>query len=93
MHEQHTPPPYVRIWYWLLGLALASVGVSALPLPPPVAVGLIFIAAAVKAWLVVVYYMHLKFERWPVYTLIAVPLLLCGVLVLVLIPELVHYQQ
>lgn len=88
MAGESTHPNYVVVWYWLLGLALASVLVSALPLSHTCTVLLIFGAATVKALLVALYYMHLKFERWPVYALALIPLVLFGILLLVLLPEI-----
>jgi cytochrome c oxidase subunit 4 len=88
MIGERTHPNYVLVWYWLLGLALASVLVSALPLSHTFTVVLVFGAATVKALLVALYYMHLRFERWLVYALALVPLVLFGVLLLVLLPEI-----
>jgi cytochrome c oxidase subunit 4 len=83
-------PNYVLVWYWLLGLALASVLVSALPLSHTLTVVLIFSAALVKALLVALYFMHLRFEGWPIYALALVPLVLFGTLLLVLFPEIAY---
>lgn len=83
-----THPNYVLVWYWLLGLALASVLVSALPLSHTFTVVLVFAAATVKALLVALYYMHLRFERGLMYALVLVPLALFGILLLVLFPEI-----
>mgnify|MGYP001589066248 CR=1 FL=1 len=88
MTGERIHPNYVAVWYWLLGLALASVLVSALPLSRTFTVVLVFAAATVKALLVALYYMHLRFERWLIYTLALVPLVLLGVLLLVLLPEI-----
>lgn len=87
MHER-IHPKYVLVWYGLLGLALASVLVSALLVSHTLAVVLIFAAAMVKAVLVALYYMHLRFEGGLIYALALVPLVLFGILVLVLIPEI-----
>lgn len=60
---------YIAVFGALLALTLVTVGVSYLPLPiaPTVALGLTI--AAVKATLVVLFFMHLKGERpmvcWP----------------------------
>ena len=67
-------PNYVAIWYWLIGLALGSVLISALPLPHTVTLVIIFAAAFIKAWLVALYYMHLRFERLLIVSLVLVPL-------------------
>jgi len=49
---------------------------------------LVFGAATVKALLVALYYMHLRFEPRLVYALALVTLVLFGILRLVLCPEL-----
>ena len=90
MTGERIHPNYVLVWYWLLGLALASVLVSALPLSHTFTVVLVFAAATAKAWLVALYYMHLRFERRLVYALVLVPLVLFGMLLLVLLPEIAY---
>ena len=52
---------------------------------------LVFAAATVKALLVALYYMHLRFERRLVYALALVPLVLFGMLLLVLLPEIARH--
>ncbi len=79
----HEHPNYVLIWYWLLGLALVSVLLSALPIPQAVTLFLIFAAACVKAVLVALYYMHLRFESVLIIALLLVPILLFIALLLV----------
>ena len=84
----HHHPDYVAIWYWLVGLALVSVLVSALPLPHELVLVVIFTAAFVKAVLVALYYMHLRFERLLIYFLVFVPLAFFFILVLVLFTDI-----
>ncbi|MGE3538014.1 MAG: cytochrome C oxidase subunit IV family protein [Candidatus Tectimicrobiota bacterium] len=81
-------PNYVLIWYWLMGLAVGSVLISQLPIPHTMAVVIIFVAAAIKAVLVMWYFMHLKFEHGLIYTLIATPLVAFVILMIVLFPEI-----
>ena len=84
----HQHPNYVAIWYCLVGLALVSVLASALPLPHELVLVLIFTAAFVKAVLVALYYMHLRFERLLIYFLVFVPLASFFILVLVLLADI-----
>lgn len=79
----HEHPNYVLIWYWLIGLALVSVLLSALPIPQAATLFLIFIAACVKAVLVALYFMHLRFERLMIIALLLAPILLFIALLLV----------
>lgn len=80
-------PNYVAIWYWLMGLALGSVIVSALPWPRPLMLVILFAVAFAKAWLVALYYMHLRFERLLIFALAMVPLAFFGILLLVLFSD------
>jgi caa(3)-type oxidase subunit IV len=91
--QTHHHPNYVAIWYWLIGLALGSVLVSALPLPHPLVLVIIFAAAFVKAWLVALYYMHLRFEHLLIFSLVVVPLAFFGILLLVLFYDTLWPQQ
>lgn len=82
-------PSYVAIWLWLMALLGASIGLGYLG-HAVLATILIFGLAAVKAYLVAVYYMRLKFE--PRYV---AGILLTGVLVIVilyfgLVPDIVY---
>jgi len=80
---------YFIIWLWLVGLMLASVALSALPMGKGTIVLLIFTAAAVKAVLVALYFMHLKFDHL-VFSLIALtPVVLFVILTLTLFPDFV----
>ena len=81
-------PNYYAVWYWLVGLAIGSVLISRLQLPHGFVIVLIFAVAAVKAGLVVWYFMHLKFERLLIYLLIVTPVLAFAILLLVLFPEI-----
>ena len=91
--QPHPHPNYVAIWYWLVGLALGSVLVSALPLPHSVILVLIFAAAFAKAWLVALYYMHLRFERLFILALVVIPLAFFVILLVVLFYDVLLPQQ
>lgn len=84
-HGHH--PNYILIWYWLMGLAVGSVLISQLPMAHSTAIVIIFVAAFIKAALVAWYFMHLKFERGLIYTLIITPLIAFVILMIVLFPE------
>ncbi len=91
MHSERAHPNYITIWFWLVGLALGSVLVGLLPLPQPLTIVLIFAAATVKALLVALYYMHLRFEHLLIYGLVIFPLLLFAILLLVLFPDITFH--
>lgn len=88
MAHERVHPNYVVIWFWLVGLLIVSVGVAYLPIPTGIALVLIFAAAVVKAVLVALNYMHLKFEQLLIYAMAIVPLLIFLVLWLVLYPDI-----
>ena len=69
---------YLAIWGWLAGLMLLGVLLSELPISKATVVLLVLGLSSVKALLVVLYYMHLKFDR----RLLALVLLAPVVLVL-----------
>jgi cytochrome c oxidase subunit 4 len=66
-----TTRTYLVIWAWLAGLMLLGVGLSELPIPKMVIILGILALSSVKAILVALYYMHLKFDR-KTLTLVAV---------------------
>ncbi|MBI2358177.1 MAG: cytochrome C oxidase subunit IV family protein [Deltaproteobacteria bacterium] len=62
-------------------------------LPKSVALVLIFAVATVKALLVALNYMHLKFETSLLYVMVIVPLLIVAILVFALFPDFVIHGQ
>ena len=84
-------PNYFLVWLWLVGLVLISIGASFF-LPKGAALLLIFLVALVKAVLVLLNYMHLKFERPLFYAFVIVPLLVVAVLVFALFPDFVFHH-
>ena len=58
-----TPRIYLIVWGWLAGLMLLSVLLSRFPISASTVVSVVFILSAIKACLVALYYMHLKFDR------------------------------
>ena len=81
-------PNYFLVWIWLVALVIVSVGTSLL-LPKSTAIFLIFIVAGIKAVLVILNYMHLKYEKPVLYALVIVPLLIVFVLLFALFPDFV----
>jgi len=87
MAETHRPN-YFLVWIWLIGLAIVSVAASFV-LPKSGALFLIFSVAIIKALLVVLNYMHLKFERPLLYAMAIVPLIIVIILMFALFPDFV----
>jgi len=81
-------PNYFVIWLWLMGLVIVSIAASFV-LPKSAALFLIFFVAMLKALLVVLNYMHLKYEKPVLYALVIVPFLIVIVLIFALFPDFV----
>ena len=88
--DGHTVPNYMAIFWWLLGLTIGEIGWAVMPHHSElVLAGGIVALAIVKAVLVALYFMHLKFERRTMGILFASTLILGLILVSVGIGELV----
>ena len=87
---KHAHPNYTAIWAWLLLLLFLSVVAVYLPFSQGLVVAFIFIVAGVKAALVAVYFMHLKFEESLVRYIALIPVLLFIIMTLTLIPDIVY---
>ena len=86
-------PNYVAIWMWLVVLLVAGVLASYLPLGKSAVIFLIFLVATIKALLVALYYMHLRFERGMIYAMAIVPVVLVVVLTFLLFPDFVLHHR
>lgn len=88
--QEHTIPNYMAVFWWLLGLTIAEVAWAVIPHRSEfvLAAGIVG-AAIIKAILVALYFMHLKYERRILGWLFASTLILGAILVSVGIAELV----
>ena len=82
-----THPPYMTIWFVLAVLMAGKVAVSMSPLPDEVAVIVLVIISLVSAFLVAMYYMHLRFENKRLWLLAFIPFPLIAILILTVIQE------
>lgn len=89
-HKAH--PNYVAIWVWLVALVAASLAATLLPGGRVVAVTFIFVAAIVKALLVALNYMHLRFEPRLIYAIALVPVVFAFILAVALFPDFVFHR-
>jgi len=78
----HKAPNYMAIFWWLAGFTAFEVAYSTMIHPPKAMLisGLVLLAA-IKAVLVALYFMHLKFERRALGVLFACTLILGAILV------------
>ncbi len=95
-HGVTVPVPHHHVNYYaifasLVVLTAITVGVYFLhPTSELVKILLALLIASVKAILVAYFFMHLKFEGKLIYTIFIVPLLLCVLLVVALIPDVLR---
>ena len=88
MTTEHVRPNYILIWGYLFVLTVIEVVAAFLSGIPKQWLILILVAlAVVKALLVALYFMHLKFERWRLRLIFMIPLPLAAILVLATITE------
>ena len=87
--DGHTIPNYMAIFWWLLGLTIVEIGWALLPHHSKLVLGGRHRRAwrSIKAVLVALYFMHLKFERRIMGILFASTLILGVILVSVGIGE------
>ena len=86
----HHEVPYVLVFFALVGLTIITVAVALHRFEPELVNVLIALAiASIKGSLVALYFMHLKFEGKLIYTIFLVPLCLCVLLIMALIPDIV----
>ncbi len=85
----HREPNYIAIWVVLVAALFASVGLALME-QKRLAAALIFSLATAKAFLVIAYYMHLKFEPRFIAVVVIAGFLTLTVLFLGLLPDIVH---
>lgn len=92
----HKHPPYLRVFYILLGLTVLEVGTTGvinpyiglspdLAIPKPYSIVWLLVLSAIKAGLVAAYYMHLKYDKRLYSLVIGGPLIFAAVFVVLTI--------
>jgi len=94
MSEEHAHP-YYKVLVWLTFFTILEIMWSVWFQDHPSGRGLLVaglsLMAAIKAALVGMYYMHLKYEGKVLWCVIAFPLVLVVVMISGLIPDALHY--
>ena len=86
MTDAHvSPAKYLWIWVWLAGLMLCGVAISMFPLAKSTITWLIVLLSTIKATLVALYYMHLKFDRVLLSLVAVFPLVLIALATLLVL--------
>jgi len=89
MSGTHQEPNYMAVFYSLSVLTALEIGVAYMRFLPLLIMGLaLIILALVKAFLVGMYFMHLKFEKRTLGIIALTPLILCTLLIIALLPDL-----
>jgi cytochrome c oxidase subunit IV len=88
MAESHREPNYMGVWFWLLVLTILEIVVALMSLAPLAKGMLLVVMALIKAGLVALYFMHLRFERVTLGVIVLTPLIICVFLVFMLLPDL-----
>ena len=80
----HDSPNYMAIFWWLLGMTIGEV-LLATYVPMSMAVKIIVLVgmAGIKALLVALYFMHLKFERVSLGVTVSLTLVLALILIVI----------
>jgi caa(3)-type oxidase subunit IV len=86
-------PHYTAVWLWLLALLGVGLAASLLPGGRTVALVVIFATAVVKALLVALNFMHLRFESGVIYAIALIPLVLAAILAVALFPDFVWHAR
>jgi len=86
----HHEIPYLKVFAALLVLTVITVAIGIyLRFPHEIVNVLLALAvAAIKGALVALFFMHLKFEGKLIYLIFIVPLVLCVILVVALLPDM-----
>ena len=90
LEHTHFEPNYLKVFWWLLALTLFEVGIIYMHLPRLFLSAALILTALIKALLVAMNFMHLRFERWTLIAAVGLPLLLIIDLLLGLMPDIGH---
>ena len=84
----HQEPNYMNIFWALTVLTVLEIAVTYVPVSKLMIGASLVILACVKAALVALYFMHLKFERTTLGIIALTPMILCVFLIFMLLPDL-----
>jgi len=89
--ETHGHTNYFAIWIALMVILIGSLTTGLLPVTKPVVEVLLFTAAAVKAWLVLRNFMHLKAVTPWLYAIMGIPFVMALFMVFAFVPDIGLY--
>ena len=85
--QTHKSPNYAAIFWSLLILTIVEIVVANLHAAKPLIVVTLVFLALIKASLVALFYMHLKFEKYVIYVIVLFPLFLAVVLTVMVLSD------
>ena len=91
-HAAHPPVPYFAIFGTLCVFTIVTIGASFVELGKAGNVILALAIAAFKASLVMLFFMHLKYEKRPIVLIAIAPFALVVVLIVALFPDIMNGQ-
>lgn len=84
-------PNYMAIFWYLLALTIAEVVVTYLGFSEAMMIVILLVMAFVKAALVALYFMHLKYDNKILMIIAVVPVILAGIAIGIISYEYSHY--
>ena len=92
MSEEQVSHPYYKVFVWLTALTIAEIAWGLYVQEPRfLLIAGLSIMAAIKAAMVGLYYMHLKYEGKLIWAVILFPVILVGVMIVGLLPDAIGY--
>ena len=88
MSTTHQEPNYTAVFLALTVLTVVEIGVVFVPISKLVIGIALILLALVKATLVALYFMHLRYEKFALGVIAFTPLILCTLLIFSLLPDL-----
>lgn len=91
--SEHRPTrkTYIAVFGWLAFLTMLEIAGAASPMPRQALVMFLVATALSKAFLIALYFMHLKFESQWVWVLPAVPVAFALFFMAMLFPDIVYH--
>lgn len=71
---------YAVTWFWLLAITVVELAIVLLHVPKIILATALIIMALLKAWLIVAYFMHLRYERLSLVYAVMVPMVFLAVI-------------
>ena len=71
---------YAVTWFWLFAITVVELAIVLMHVPKLILATALVIMALLKAWLIVAYFMHLRYERLSLVYAVIVPMVFLAVI-------------